>query len=147
MQRQATPCASIANRASAHQRAFRTAAMAALIIAPCLAMAQAGGAGDLTSATCGVLGKVKTLLNAVSIIVVTIAVIFSGYQIAFAHKRIGDVAPVFIGGLLIGAAGQIANMLIATNTSDAGSGCTSASLAVDPLTRLADVVQALGHYA
>ena len=111
-------------------------------------MAQAGGtAGDLTSATCGVLSKVKTLLNAVSIIVVTIAVIFSGYQIAFAHKRIGDVAPVFIGGLLIGAAGQIANMLIATNTSDAGSGCASASLTVDPLTRIAGLLQTLAHYA
>ncbi|MGJ7542691.1 TrbC/VirB2 family protein [Variovorax sp. LT1R16] len=146
MQRHSHPSASLAANALAHRQALRSAAIATLVIVPCLAMAQAGG-GDLTSATCGVLGKVKTLLNAVSIIVVTIAVIFSGYQIAFAHKRIGDVAPVFIGGLLIGAAGQIANMLIATNTSDASSGCTSASLTIDPLTRLAGLVQALGHYA
>ncbi len=48
-----------------------------------------------------------------SIIVVTIAVVFSGYQIAFAHKRIGDVAPVLIGAILIGAAGQIAKMFLA----------------------------------
>jgi type IV secretion system protein VirB2 len=47
-----------------------------------------------------------------SIAVVTIAVIFAGYQIAFAHKRIGDVAPILIGGVLIGAAGQIARMLL-----------------------------------
>ncbi len=40
------------------------------------------------------------------------AVIFAGYQIAFAHKRIGDVAPILIGGVLIGAAGQIARMLL-----------------------------------
>lgn len=147
MQHHSNTSPSLVAGASPRLQALRTAAVAALIIVPCLAMAQASGAGDLTSATCGVLGKVKTLLNAVSIIVVTIAVIFSGYQIAFAHKRISDVAPVFIGGLLIGAAGQIANMLIATNTSGAGSGCTSASLAADPLTRLAGLVQALGHYA
>lgn len=146
MQRRTTTAPSLASSASPHMRALCSIAIATLVIVPCLAMAQAGG-GDLTSATCGVLGKVKTLLNAVSIIVVTIAVIFSGYQIAFAHKRIGDVAPVFIGGLLIGAAGQIANMLIATNTSDASSGCTSASLTIDPLTRLAGLVQTLGHYA
>jgi type IV secretion system protein VirB2 len=146
MQHPSTIAPSLTSSASPHLRALRGAAIATLIIVPCLAMAQAGG-GDLTSATCGVLGKVKTLLNAISIIVVTIAVIFSGYQIAFAHKRIGDVAPVFIGGLLIGAAGQIANMLIATNTSDASSGCTSAGLTIDPLTQLAGLVQVLGHYA
>ncbi|TGR15954.1 type VI secretion protein, partial [Mesorhizobium sp. M8A.F.Ca.ET.202.01.1.1] len=51
-------------------------------------------------------------LNIASIAVVTIAVIFAGYQIAFAHKRIADVAPILIGGVLIGAAGQIARMLL-----------------------------------
>lgn len=43
--------------------------------------------------------------------------IFAGYQIAFAHKRISDVAPVLIGGVLIGAAGQIAKMLVANGGS------------------------------
>ncbi|MDR6214587.1 TrbC/VirB2 family protein [Paracidovorax wautersii] len=146
MQRHPNASSSRGHIAYSHQQVLRGAAVAALIIFPCLAMAQVG-TGDLTSATCGVLSKVKTLLNAVSIIVVTIAVIFSGYQIAFAHKRIGDVAPVFIGGLLIGAAGQIANMLIATNTSEAGSGCTGASLMTEPLTRFAGLVEAIGRYA
>jgi type IV secretion system protein VirB2 len=41
-----------------------------------------------------------------------IAVIFAGYQIAFAHKRISDVAPILVGGFLIGAAAQIARMLV-----------------------------------
>ena len=40
------------------------------------------------------------------------AVIFAGYQIAFAHKRFTEVAPILVGGLLIGAAGQIARMLL-----------------------------------
>jgi len=56
--------------------------------------------------------NINSLLNVASIAVVTIAVIFAGYQIAFSHKRIGDVAPVLIGGFLIGAASQIARMLL-----------------------------------
>lgn len=77
---------------------------------PLLALAQDGT---------GARGRVETfftninsLLNVASIAVVTIAVIFAGYQIAFNHKRIGDVAPVLIGGFLIGAASQIARMLL-----------------------------------
>lgn len=48
------------------------------------------------------------LLGFISIGVVTVAIIFAGYQISFAHKRFSDVAPILIGGLLIGGAGQIA---------------------------------------
>lgn len=77
---------------------------------PLLASAQDGS---------GARGRVETfftninaLLNVASIAVVTIAVIFAGYQIAFNHKRIADVAPVLVGGFLIGAASQIARMLL-----------------------------------
>lgn len=67
---------------------------------------------------CGFLSNFRGLLTVASIAVVTIAVIFAGYQIAFAHKRIGDVAPILIGGLLIGAAGQIAAMIMPDNAAD-----------------------------
>lgn len=62
--------------------------------------------------TCGFLSNITGLLNIASIAVVTIGIIFAGYQIAFAHKRISDVAPILIGALLIGAAGQLANWII-----------------------------------
>jgi type IV secretion system protein VirB2 len=85
-------------------------ALVAILIMPELALAQDGS---------GAKGRVQTffdninaILNVASIAVVTIAVIFAGYQIAFNHKRIGDVAPVLIGGFLIGAAAQIAKMLL-----------------------------------
>jgi type IV secretion system protein VirB2 len=66
---------------------------------------------------------------------VTIAVVFAGYQIAFAHKRIADVAPILIGGVLIGAAGQIAKMVI----GDTGQQCQGqTSMVVEYL---------LNHYA
>ncbi len=81
-----------------------------MLLGPALVLAQDGT---------GARGRVETfftninsLLNVASIAVVTIAVIFAGYQVAFNHKRIGDVAPVLIGGFLIGAAGQIAKMLL-----------------------------------
>jgi type IV secretion system protein VirB2 len=83
------------------------------VVLPGLAFAQ--DAGATIDTTCGFASNIQKILNALSIVVVTIAVIFSGYQIAFAHKRIGDVAPVMIGAILIGAAGQIAQMFLGTS--------------------------------
>ncbi|TAA28857.1 type VI secretion protein [Pseudoxanthomonas winnipegensis] len=75
------------------------------------------GYGETADSVCGFFGSVNNILTIASIAVVTIAVIFAGYQIAFAHKRIGDVAPILIGGLLIGAAGQIAAMVMPKNSN------------------------------
>lgn len=91
--------------------AIAVAAMAiALFAFPELALAQdaTGAKGRVTS----FFTNLNSLLNVASIAIVTIAVIFAGYQIAFNHKRVGDVAPVLIGGFLIGAAAQIAKMLL-----------------------------------
>ena len=83
--------------------------LVALLALPELALAQDR---DFEGQACGFLSQITSLLGIASIAVVTIAIVFAGYQIAFAHKRIGDVAPILIGGLLIGAAGQIASMLL-----------------------------------
>lgn len=73
--------------------------------------------GEAGTKVTGFLNNINGLLNLASIAVVTIAIIFAGYQIAFAHKRIADVAPILIGGLLIGAAAQLAKMLIGDPTA------------------------------
>lgn len=99
-------------------------------LAPCLALAQ--DIGEAGTQICGFLSSVNMLLNVLSVVVVTIAIIFSGYQIAFAHKRIGEIAPIGIGAILIGAASQIAKMILGTT---AGAGC------------VAMVTDALGLYA
>lgn len=92
------------------QLATAIGAMAAL---PGIAFAQAApDFGGTDNKVTGFLQNINGLLNLASIAVVTIAVIFAGYQIAFAHKRIADVAPILIGGFLIGAAAQIAKMLV-----------------------------------
>lgn len=92
---------------------FRTLLLLSVLLLPDLALAQAGPAFEGTDGTVkSFFRNINGLLNIASVAVVTIAVIFAGYQIAFAHKRISDVAPILIGGFLIGAAGQIANMLL-----------------------------------
>ena len=92
---------------------FSAFAMAALFVGmlalPEMALAQTA---DAEARVEGFLTKINGLLNIASVAIVTIAVIFAGYQIAFAHKRISDVAPILIGGFLIGAAAQLAKMVI-----------------------------------
>ncbi|RST47212.1 TrbC/VirB2 family protein [Variovorax sp. DXTD-1] len=134
---------------SAHARTLRDLAIAALVVLPCMAIAQSAGSADggLGDTACKMVKTVVGVLNAVSIVVVTIAIIFSGYQIAFAHKRISDVAPVFIGALLIGAATQIAKLFLGGSSTVGGGSTCSASIATDPLTQLAGIVQSLAHYA
>jgi type IV secretion system protein VirB2 len=69
--------------------------------------------------------RFETILRVVSVSVVTIAIVFAGYQIAFAHKRLSDVAPVLIGGLLIGGAAAIAGWFTTSWTDDTTSGATT----------------------
>ncbi|MFZ5657863.1 MAG: TrbC/VirB2 family protein [Pseudomonadota bacterium] len=103
---------SLSRPATRNPRAVLTAlAIAALFALPGLAVAQSGLEGTDNDVR-DFFRNINSLLNIASVAVVTIAVIFAGYQVAFAHKRISDVAPILIGGFMIGAAAQIANMLI-----------------------------------
>ena len=56
--------------------------------------------------------KIILALRPISIAIGTIAFIFAGYQIAFNHKRIIDVAPILIGAIVIGAAAQLASWFL-----------------------------------
>lgn len=96
----------------------------AVLAVPNLLFAQEFAGAD--TRICGFFDNVRGLLNLASVAVVTIAVIFCGYQIAFANKRISDVAPILIGGVLIGAASQIAGMLLLGADSTAADDCTTA---------------------
>jgi len=86
------------------------AAVCVLLVAmPDVAFAQGVEAdGRLTR----FLANLRALLNIASAVIVSSAVIFTGYQLAFAHKRMVDVAPILVGGLLIGAAAQLADIAI-----------------------------------
>ena len=109
---------------------------------PVLTMAQTTGASAEQS-VCNLLGQVQNVLTGVSVVVVTIAIIFAGYQIAFAHKRITEVAPILIGGILIGAAGQIAATLLRGYTACAPQ---TTMIMPDITTRLASIAHSLAGY-
>lgn len=112
--------------ASAAKSLIAAVFLVALVTVPAFAQPATDGGYDATEEkVCGFLTNFRGLLTVASIAVVTIAVIFAGYQIAFAHKRIGDVAPILIGGLLIGAAGQIAAMIMPDNATDQCTATTS----------------------
>lgn len=89
--------------------------IAVAMLTPGFAFAQAFQ--ETGQKVCGFFDNIHSILNMTSLAVVTVAVIFSGYQIAFAHKRIGDVAPVLLGGVFIGAAGQVAKMVIGNDST------------------------------
>ncbi|URL59531.1 TrbC/VirB2 family protein [Luteibacter flocculans] len=97
--------------------------IAAVLLLPSIGLAQ--DVAETSKKVCGFFQNINSLLNAASIVVVTIAVIFSGYQIAFAHKRIADVAPALVGGVLIGAAAQVAKMVV--GGSGDSTACVSSS--------------------
>lgn len=99
----------VKNTASAFMMA---ALLVGMLAVPDMALAQT--ATDETRVK-NFINNINDLLNIASVAIVTIAVIFAGYQIAFAHKRISDVAPILIGGFLIGAAAQLAKMVIPDN--------------------------------
>lgn len=103
------------------ENAVSFAIVAAVALAPAMGFAADATTGtefaSKTGGACAFVNNIHTVLNLISVAVVTIAIIFAGYQIAFAHKRIADVAPILIGGVLIGAAGQIAKMLVTSTQS------------------------------
>lgn len=117
------------------QRTLKTLLMATLFVGALFApQVFANGATDFGGTdkkVCSFFNNINGLLNIASIAVVTIAVIFAGYQIAFAHKRIADVAPILIGGVLIGAAGQIARMLLGDGSDGKCGGGTSTSYLIN----------------
>ncbi|MEA9749843.1 TrbC/VirB2 family protein [Xanthomonas campestris pv. raphani] len=90
--------------------------------------AQTPNLASTDTKVCGFLGNINSLLTMGSVAVVTIAVIVAGYQIAFAHKRISEVSPILIGGVLIGAAGQVANMIIGDRGSNTCKGDVTTGL-------------------
>lgn len=120
---------------STHYASFQSRQIFAFMLVSLVALgamalpgaAFAEGFEETGQKVCGFFDNINKILNLASIAAVTVAVAFSGYQIAFAHKRITDVAPVLIGGVLIGAGGQIAKMLV----GDSGSqSCQTASMAL-----------------
>jgi type IV secretion system protein VirB2 len=59
-----------------------------------------------------ILNNIQSALYAAGACVVTIAIIWAGYKLAFAHSSLHDVAKPFVGAILIGSAATIAAYLL-----------------------------------
>lgn len=114
---------------------------ATLLLLPSLALADE----DLGATTCTFFNKINSVLNGLSIVVVTIAIVFAGYKVAFAHARIAEVAPVLIGGILIGAASQIANVFLKNSAATSDKCEITASLIHHATDHVAMLTQTLQH--
>lgn len=68
-------------------------------------------AGDLGSVN-GFLGNIETMLKGVAVAVVTIAFMVAGYKVVFGGSTVREVVPIVIGGLIIGAAGYFASLIV-----------------------------------
>lgn len=58
------------------------------------------------------LEKVSTGLLALSIVTVTIAVLWVGYKVLFAGNTLRECAPIILGAILIASASEIARLLV-----------------------------------
>jgi type IV secretion system protein VirB2 len=97
---------------------------AALLVSP--ELMAAGGTFTCASAGTNIksfFNTINGLLVAVSLAIVTIAICIAGYQIAFAHKRLAEVAPILVGGCLVGGAAAIASMLVSGGGAATGVTC------------------------
>jgi trbC/VIRB2 family len=55
---------------------------------------------------------IKTVLTSIAVVVVTIAILVAGYKIIFGGQTFREVAPILVGGVIIGAAAEIASLLV-----------------------------------
>lgn len=55
---------------------------------------------------------IKTVLTSIAVVVVTIAILVAGYKIIFGGQTFREVAPIIVGGVIIGAAAEIASLLV-----------------------------------
>lgn len=114
---------SVSKNATANMMSmFKAMLFVALLSVPHMLFAQDIDFGDTCTTVNSFFEGIEGMLKFISILVITVAIIFCGYQIAFAHKRISDVAPIMLGAVLIGGATTIATMLMSSDTN-ASAGC------------------------
>lgn len=57
--------------------------------------------------------NIQSWLRTISVVVVTIAILVAGYKIIFQGQTFREVAPILVGGIIIGAAAEIAKLFAA----------------------------------
>jgi hypothetical protein len=94
--------------------AFAITSVVGLAMFPEIALAAAaGGTGGLAKVNTFV-DSILSILQGVSIAVVTIAIIWAGYKFLFKNADIAEVGKILAGGLLIGGASELTGFLLTT---------------------------------
>lgn len=73
------------------------------------AMAADGGGLDGIKS---IFTEVMNALDTISVVVVTVAFAIAGYKVVFSGRTIQEVSPILIGGVIIGAAGYLASLVL-----------------------------------
>lgn len=92
----------------ARSRTVRQLLRAALATAPAFACAQGGGLGRVQDG----LNQIQAAMLGISAVIITIAIIWAGWQLLYEGKRFSDIARIFFGAILIGAAPGLGAMFV-----------------------------------
>jgi trbC/VIRB2 family len=90
---------------------FRQILMATFVLLSAEKALAAGGAGGLDGIK-SIFTEVMNALDTISVVVVTVAFAVAGYKVVFGGRTIQEVAPILIGGVIIGAAGYLASLVL-----------------------------------
>ena len=74
-------------------------------------VALAGGGGGLGGVT-KIFTDVHAALKGAAVVVITVAFCVAGYKVVFGGRTIQEVAPILIGGIIIGSASYLATLVV-----------------------------------
>lgn len=83
----------------------------AIAIAP-FALMSSSAFADFSKAS-NLINQINSWLTGISVTVITMAILVAGYKILFQGQTFREVAPILIGGVIIGGAAQIATLFAA----------------------------------
>lgn len=95
------------SRVKSKLQASKTAVIGAVVLATANT-SQAAGVERVNKTV----EMIQTALTSIAVAVVTIAIMVAGYKIIFGGQTFREVSPLLIGGVLIGAAAEIASRLV-----------------------------------
>jgi len=79
-----------------------------ILFAVLTSLANAGGLDKVG----GLMEKLETALNSISLVTITVAFLYVGYKIIFGGSSFRDMSAVIIGALVIAGAAELAKMLV-----------------------------------
>lgn len=90
----------------------QVAVFAATLTASEIALAGGGGGAGGLGGIQKIFTSVESALTTIAVVVLTVAFIVAGYKVVFGGRTIQEVAPILIGGVIIGAASYLAGLVL-----------------------------------